>query len=86
MGTTSPATIGGMATNPQRLRIIFDASDRLRRAIKLKAAELDLSTSETIVRILEGELQEHLQRADRLIADEVARKPGRAGRKTKGDE
>jgi plasmid stability protein len=64
--------LGGMAENPQRPRLIFDCPERLRRAIKIRAAKAGLGTSEAIVRILEAALSKELREADESLAGQPA--------------
>lgn len=80
MDTASSATLIGMA-DTQRPRMIFDCSERLRRAIRIKAGLTALSPSEVIVHILEAALTDELKLADRSIAAGDSFPPTKRGRK-----
>ena len=58
--------------------MIFDCPDRLRRAVRIRAARTGKRDSETIQRILEDELADELKEADEYIKEES--KPRKAAK------
>lgn len=68
--------------------MIFDCPEVLRRAIKIRAGELGISSSDCISRLLSEALPGELERAAHLLAAEGAATHGppkrRPGRKPRG--
>jgi hypothetical protein len=62
----------------ERIRLIIDTNEAVRRAVRRTAAERGLSPSELVNEILERELAPVIEEMDRLIAGEKSpkRKPG----------
>lgn len=86
MDSAVAVSIGGMSTTPPRPRMIFDCPERMRRAIKIRAAKTGISPSDVVVRILEASLANELREADENIANETEPPKSRRGRKRKAKE
>jgi hypothetical protein len=68
---------------PERIRLNFDVTDRVRRALNARASFLNLSLGEVIEQLAEACLQEELAIADRKIAEGVPGPQPKRGRKPK---
>lgn len=66
--TMSPDTLDSMPA--ERPRMIFDCSERLRRAIKIKAAKEGIGTSELIASLVEQHLAIELQQAEESLKEQ----------------
>jgi plasmid stability protein len=80
MRNEAPAMLQSMADNPKRPRMVFDFPERLRRAIRIRAARLGLGPSDTVSRILEAALMKELQEADESLATGEEPPPSKRGR------
>jgi hypothetical protein len=72
----------------ERIRLIIDTDDRLRRAVRMAAARLGFTPSQFVNKLLEQHLVEELADVDAAIALEAAKDAGKpppaAPRRKKG--
>ncbi len=85
MDSSAPDTLRGMAKIPTRPRMIFDCSERLRRALNINAARTNRTVGEVIESIAEQFLEEDLAIADRSISQGETGPTPKRGRKPKGE-
>jgi len=86
MVASATDTISLMAETPPRPRMIFDCTERLRVAIKLRGLRKNAGPSDVIVSILEAALIKELEEADKMLAEKgIEPEPhkGKRGRKPK---
>ncbi len=80
------AMLDGMADTDKRPRMAFDFPERLRRAIRIRAAKTGVGPSDVVSRILEAALTRELQEADESLASGAEPPQSKRGRRPKNPD